>query len=180
MKRLTLVLGGARSGKSRHAEGLGAAYAGKRAYIATAEAIDAEMHERIARHRSGRGDGWETIEAPLDLAAALAGAKAPFVLVDCITVWLGNLMHHNRDLAAEVTALCEVLGQVRANVVIVSNEVGLSVVPENRMARAFRDAQGIANQRIAEIAGEVIFVAAGLPLVLKKPTTRRAPKPAAD
>ena len=172
MKRLTLVLGGARSGKSRHAEGLGAAYAGKRAYIATAEAI--------ARHRSGRGDGWETIEAPLDLAAALAGAKAPFVLVDCITVWLGNLMHHNRDLAAEVTALCEVLGQVRANVVIVSNEVGLSVVPENRMARAFRDAQGIANQRIAEIAGEVIFVAAGLPLVLKKPTTRRAPKPAAD
>ncbi|MFT3986571.1 bifunctional adenosylcobinamide kinase/adenosylcobinamide-phosphate guanylyltransferase [Aestuariivirga sp.] len=173
MKKVTLVLGGARSGKSRHAEALGSSYAGRRIYIATAENTDAEMADRIARHRAGRGEGWDTVEAPLDLASAIASAKAPFVLVDCITVWLGNLMHHNRDLAAELDVLCQMLAAVQTRVVIVSNEVGLSVVPENRMARAFRDAQGIANQRIAELADEVVFVAAGLPLLLKKATTRR-------
>ena len=167
MRRLTLVLGGARSGKSRHAEGLAATYAEK-TYIATAEAFDDEMRERIARHQTQRGEGWTTLEAPLDLAGELAAASG-FVLVDCITVWLGNLMHHERDVPAELDRLIGVLDRVEARVVLVSNEVGLSIVPENAMARRFRDLQGIANQRLAEAADEVIFVAAGLPLTLKSP-----------
>ena len=167
MRRVTLVLGGARSGKSRHAEGLAATYAEK-TYIATAEAFDDEMRQRIALHQDRRGAGWTTIEAPLDLPAALSGA-AHFVLVDCITVWLGNLMHHERDVGAELDRLIGALDRTEARVVLVSNEVGLSIVPENAMARRFRDLQGIANQRLAETADEVIFVAAGLPLILKSP-----------
>lgn len=165
MRRVTLVLGGARSGKSRHAEGLAATYAEK-TYIATAEAFDDEMRGRIARHRAQRGDGWETVEAPLALSDAIAAARG-FVLVDCITVWIGNLMHHARDVEAELDRLIAVLEQMESRVVLVSNEVGLSIVPENAMARRFRDLQGIANQRLAERADEVVFVAAGLPLTLK-------------
>jgi len=176
---LTLVLGGARSGKSLYAESLAH---GNKTYIATAEAFDEEMTERIARHRNQRGDGWATIEAPLELAAVLSNPsfrRKPesmaadlrrsdeFVLVDCITVWIGNLMHHERDIRAEVARLCDTLRTVTADIVVVSNEVGLSVVPENAMARRFRDEQGLANQRIAEIADRVVFLAAGLPLVLK-------------
>lgn len=167
MRRVTLVLGGARSGKSRHAEGLAAIHA-ERTYIATAEVTDAEMQDRIARHRAQRGDGWMTVEAPLDLAGALADARG-FVLADCITVWIGNLMHHGEDVPAALDRLIRVLERHEARIVIVSNEVGLSIVPENAMARQFRDLQGIANQRLAEVADEVIFVAAGLPLVLKSP-----------
>lgn len=165
MRRMTLVLGGARSGKSRHAEGLAATYAEK-TYIATAEAFDDEMRERIARHQARRGEGWTTVEVPLDLAGALT-AISGFVLVDCITVWLGNLMHHGRDVDRELDRLLAVLERIEARVVMVSNEVGLSVVPENPMARRFRDLQGVANQRLAEAADEVVFVAAGLPLTLK-------------
>ncbi len=168
MSFITFVLGGARSGKSRYAEGLAAKHRGPKTYIATAEAIDTEMRDRIALHRTQRGEGWNTLEAPLDLVATLAGSKTGFVLVDCITVWIGNLMHHRRDVHAEIQNLCETLSATKTRIVIVSNEVGLGIVPDNALARAFRDEQGFANQRIAEIADEVIFVAAGLPTVLKK------------
>ncbi len=174
---MTFVLGGARSGKSRYAEGLAAKHRGRKTYIATAETIDNEMRERIARHREQRGDGWQTREALLDLVTTLNACKNGFVLIDCITVWIGNLMHHRRDVKAAVAELCEALAHTTARVVVVSNEVGLSIVPGNVLARAFRDEQGFANQRLAEVADEVIFVAAGLPMVLKK--RRRKPPPKA-
>ena len=164
---LTLVLGGARSGKSAYAESL---VAGPGAvYVATAEAIDEEMRERIARHHARRGAGWTTVEAPLDLAAALR-AHAPGasgVLVDCLTVWLGNLMHAGRDIDREAASLLESLAVPPVPVVLVANEVGLGVVPDNPMARAFRDHAGRLNQALAARAGRVVLVTAGLPLVLK-------------
>jgi adenosylcobinamide kinase/adenosylcobinamide-phosphate guanylyltransferase len=166
MSRITLVLGGARSGKSSFAEGLARQHGGPRTYIATAEAFDDEMRQRIARHRAQRaGDGWQTIEAPLDPAAVLP--REGLVLLDCVTVWLGNLMHHDRDLPAEVAKLCAALERCPAEVILVSNEVGLSIVPENAMARRFRDQQGLANQALARISENVYFIAAGLPLKLK-------------
>ncbi len=176
MSFVTFVLGGARSGKSRYAEGLAAKHRGSKTYIATAEAIDAEMQDRIAQHRKQRGEGWNTLEAPLDLVSAVAAQRTGLVLIDCITVWINNLMHRGRDVRAEIQKLCEVLSATDARVVMVSNEVGLGIVPDNALARAFRDEQGFANQRIAEIADEVIFLAAGVPMVLKKrrrkPTSR--------
>lgn len=175
MSRVTFILGGARSGKSRYAEALAEKHRGAKTYIATAEAIDTEMRERIALHRSRRKEAWVTREAPLDLVAVLAEARTGFVLIDCITVWIGNLMHHRRDVPAEVARLCVALDKSKARIVVVSNEVGLSIVPENAMARAFRDEQGFANQRIADIADTVVFVAAGLPLALKKLSRRRGP-----
>jgi len=166
MSRLTLVLGGARSGKSRFAENLARRHGGPRTYIATAEPFDDEMRQRIARHRDQRaGDGWQTLEAPLDPAAVLP--REGLVLLDCVTVWLGNLMHHGRDLKAEVAKLCAALEACPAEVILVSNEVGLSIVPENAMARRFRDEQGLANQALAAISDDVFFIAAGLPLKLK-------------
>lgn len=166
MSRLTLVLGGARSGKSRFAETLARQHGGPRSYIATAEAFDDEMRQRIARHRDQRaGDGWQTIEAPLDPAAVLP--REGLVLLDCVTVWLGNLMHHGRDLKSEVAKLCAALEACPAEVILVSNEVGLSIVPENAMARRFRDEQGLANQALAAVSDTVYFIAAGLPLRLK-------------
>lgn len=165
--RRTLVLGGARSGKSRFAEGLAQGFDGRKTYIATAEAFDEEMRQRIARHRAERaGAGWTTIEAPLDPAAALRAAEG-FVLLDCVTVWLGNLMHHGRSIEESIDSLLSALAQTRARVVLVSNEVGLSIVPENAIARRFRDEQGIANQKLSGVVDEVFFIAAGLPLKLK-------------
>lgn len=165
--RITLVLGGARSGKSRFAETLAAPYQGPKTYIATAEDFDDEMRARIARHRADRASaGWTSVEAPLDPVSALARAEG-FVLIDCVTVWLGNLMHHGKDIAKSIDALCAALRHAESRTVLVSNEVGLSIVPENAMARRFRDEQGFANQRLAEVADEVFFVAAGLPLKLK-------------
>lgn len=169
----TLILGGARSGKSGYAEGLAeaAAEAGSPpVYLATAEPGDTEMTARIAQHRVRRGDRWRTVEAPLDLAAALAedhARKAP-VLVDCLTLWLANLMAAGRDPEAEAAGLIVALDSRAAPVFLVSNEVGLGIVPDNALARAFRDAAGLLNQRIAARAERVIFVAAGLPLVLKE------------
>jgi adenosylcobinamide kinase/adenosylcobinamide-phosphate guanylyltransferase len=164
---VTLVLGGARSGKSRYAEAL----IGERpaVYIATATAGDEEMAARIRAHRARRGTNWITREAPLDLAAALAAddrAGRP-VLVDCLTLWLSNLLLAGRDPAAEATALIERLPRLAAPIVFVANEVGLGIVPENDLARRFRDAAGRLNQDLAAAADRVVFVAAGLPLTLK-------------
>ena len=167
MSRVTLILGGARSGKSRFAEGLARARAAPKTYIATAEPFDDEMRQRIAKHRDQRaGEGWSTIEAPLDPAAAIRAARG-LVLLDCVTVWLGNLMHHEQDIAPAVDGLCAALGETGAEVLLVSNEVGLSIVPENALARRFRDEQGFLNQRLSSLADEVYFIAAGLPLRLK-------------
>lgn len=164
---MTLVLGGARSGKSRFAEGLARGFDGPRTYVATAEPFDEEMRQRIAKHREQRaGDGWVTVEAPLDPASVIRRVHG-LVLLDCVTVWLGNLMHHERDISAAVGDLAGALGETAARIILVSNEVGLSIVPENAMARRFRDEQGFANQRLAAAADEVYFIAAGLPLKLK-------------
>lgn len=163
----TLVLGGARSGKSAYAENL--LNGGPALYLATGQAFDDEMAERIRLHRDRRGPHWDTMEEPLELAAALDRVLDPArpVLVDCLTLWISNLMHAGRDVDAETGSLCEVLARPRGPVVLVSNEVGLGLVPDNRLAREFRDHQGRVNQRVAQICCRVVFVAAGLPLLLK-------------
>ncbi|MGE0006694.1 MAG: bifunctional adenosylcobinamide kinase/adenosylcobinamide-phosphate guanylyltransferase [Parvibaculaceae bacterium] len=171
MRRLTLVLGGARSGKSRYAEGLARRHRGRPTYVATAETTDQEMAERISRHRAERGARWRTIEAPLDLVGALRQAEGArtFTLVECLTVWINNLIYHGKDVTGEIERLCESLAGAKGHVVVVSNEVGLGIVPDNALARRFRDEAGRANQAIAAAADEVVFIAAGLPMILKKP-----------
>ena len=167
---MTLVLGGARSGKSAHAERLALGAGGEPVYIATAEAHDEEMAERIARHRADRqGRGWTTVEEPLDLAGAIGREARPgrSLLVDCLTLWLSNVMLAGRDPADAQAALVTALGGAAAPVVLVSNEVGLGLVPETPLGRAFRDAQGRLNMRMAEQADRVILMAAGLPLLMK-------------
>ena len=165
---LTLVIGGARSGKSAFAEGLMIGSGRPRRYIATAEAWDDEMRDRIARHRADRGTGWITVEAPLDLAAALAAVRAEeAVLVDCATLWLTNHLLADHDIAAETGRLLAALSACPAPVVIVTNETGWGIVPENALARRFRDEQGRLNQRLAGDADLVVAVMAGLPMVLK-------------
>jgi adenosylcobinamide kinase/adenosylcobinamide-phosphate guanylyltransferase len=167
---VTLVLGGARSGKSANAERLALGAGGEPVYIATAEAHDEEMAERIARHRADRqGRGWTTVEEPLDLVGAIGREARPgrSLLVDCLTLWLSNVMLAGRDPSDEQAALAAALCGATAPVVLVSNEVGLGLVPETPLGRAFRDAQGRLNQAIAARADRVVFVAAGLPLTLK-------------
>ncbi len=164
--RLSLVVGGARSGKSSLAERLVRASGLPRTYIATAEAWDDEMADRIARHRDDRGADWRTVEAPRDLAGALAGAGGA-VLIDCATLWLTNVMLAGADVGAEAAGLLAALAAHPGPVVVVSNEVGWGIVPENALARAFRDEQGRLNQQIAAAADLVLGVMAGLPMVLK-------------
>ena len=165
----TLVLGGARSGKSRLAEQLVEASGRNPVYVATATAGDGEMANRIAQHRERRGDRWRTVEEPVDLCGALQDAAAPqnAVLVDCLTLWLTNLMLGEADIAGETDRLVRLLPALTGPVVLVSNEVGLGIVPENAMARAFRDHAGRLHQAVAGEAEQVLFVAAGLPLTLK-------------
>lgn len=163
---LSLVTGGARSGKSALAERLVRLCPAPHIYIATAEARDDEMRDRIARHRLDRSTGWQTVEAPLGLAAALEAAKGS-VLIDCATLWLSNHMLAGNDPGAETARLLATLARVPGPVVVVSNEVGWGIVPDNALARRFRDAQGRLNQRLAAQAGLAVAVIAGLPLVLK-------------
>jgi adenosylcobinamide kinase / adenosylcobinamide-phosphate guanylyltransferase len=169
LPHLTLILGGARSGKSRHAESLITASASPPwVYVATAQALDAEMTERIAHHRARRGAGWQTIEAPHDLAGAIDNAPLDAaLLVDCLTLWLTNRMLAEADVDADTAALEAALARRHAPAVLVSNEVGSGVVPDNALARRFADLQGRLNQRIAGSADRVVLVVAGLPLTLK-------------
>ncbi len=168
LPRFTLVTGGARSGKSAFAERLVVQSGRPRRYIATAEAWDDEMRDRIAQHQTNRAEGWTTIEAPLDLASALTDARdVEAVLVDCATLWLTNHLLAENDLTAQTEALISALAACPAPVIIVSNEVGWGIVPDNALARRFRDEQGRLNQRLAQNAGLVVTVIAGLPLVLK-------------
>nr|WP_316654619.1 bifunctional adenosylcobinamide kinase/adenosylcobinamide-phosphate guanylyltransferase [uncultured Gellertiella sp.] len=164
-----LVLGGARSGKSRFAEDLVLSSGLGRHYLATGRAWDEEMRARIDKHRDDRGPGWVTVEEPVDLVSALVAIDAPenIVLVDCLTLWVTNLMLEERDMAAEFASLAAFVARARARLVFVTNEVGLGIVPENRMARVFRDHAGRLHQMIAAIADEVYFIAAGLPLKMK-------------
>ena len=170
---VTLVLGGARSGKSLYAEKLLDRHDGK-IFIATAEAAfepgDAEMAARIEEHRKRRGPGWETIEEPLDLAAALSAHARPGapVLVDCLTLWLANIMAAGRDPEAETGALVETLATLAGPVVLVSNEVGLGIVPDNALARAYMDNAGRMNQAVAAAADRVVAMQAGLARTLKE------------
>jgi len=165
--KLTLVLGGARSGKSRYAESLIARLPPPWIYVATAEAGDAEMAERIARHRARRGPNWRTIEATHNLEQVLAACRSEPVLVDCLTLWLSNLMLANGAVEEEMTRVEKALLAATAPKVVVANEVGYGIVPDHPLGRRFRDAQGILNQRIAALADHVVLVVAGLPVPLK-------------
>jgi adenosylcobinamide kinase / adenosylcobinamide-phosphate guanylyltransferase len=165
---LTLVLGGARSGKSRHAEALVTALPKPWLYIATGEPRDNEMAARIAEHRARRGNHWQTIEAPRDLPAALARVPAgAAVLIDCLTLWLSNVMLAGADIDAEAARLEQSLVGRTGPVVLVANEVGLGIVPENALARRFRDAAGRLNQRLAGLADRVVLLVAGIPVKVK-------------
>jgi adenosylcobinamide kinase/adenosylcobinamide-phosphate guanylyltransferase len=163
-------LGGARSGKSRYAERIveGTAICGT--YCATAEAADAEMAERIAAHRARRGPFWRTIETPLALAPTILNeaAREQPLLVDCLTLWLSNLLLAGRPIDEEAGVLCSALRRTTGPAVLVANEVGMGLVPETPLGRRFRDAAGCLNQQVAALADRVVFVAAGLPLVLKE------------
>ena len=166
MAALTLILGGARSGKTAHAL---TASPAPHCYIATAQALDGEMEARIAAHKLERGETWGLAEAPLDLASAIRteAAENRTLLVDCLTLWLSNLMHEKRNIDQETDALIDAARAAPGRIVMVSNEVGLGLVPMEKLSRDFRDAQGRLNQRIAAAADHVRFIAAGLPLILK-------------
>ncbi len=167
--KVTLVMGGARSGKSSFAQRLAEDCDSDLVYIATAQAFDAEMTERITRHQSDRGPRWQTIECPLDLSDALAlhQGNGRIILVDCLTLWLSNLMLGDHDIAEATSKLTTVLKNAAGTVILVSNEVGQGIVPDNVLARTFRDEAGWLNQTIARAADEVWFVTAGLAQRLK-------------
>ncbi|TCH98170.1 bifunctional adenosylcobinamide kinase/adenosylcobinamide-phosphate guanylyltransferase [Roseococcus sp. SYP-B2431] len=164
---ITLVLGGARSGKSRHAEALVQAESPPWTYIATAESYDPEMTARIAQHRARRPAGWVTVDAPRELPEAIAAAGVAPLLVDCLTLWLSNLMLAEAELDAATGSLLAALLARAAPTVLVSNEVGSGIVPATPLGRRFRDAQGRLNQQVAAVAGRVELVVAGIPLRLK-------------
>lgn len=168
MTRL-FVLGGARSGKSRYAQQRAEALAGSHVFIATAEAWDEEMADRIARHRADRDARWETVDAPRDLVAALdaASGSGAVVLVDCLTLWASNLLLVDADMEEATAALAEAIARFEGELILVANETGLGIVPDNALARRFRDAAGRINQAVAAIAGEVVLVVAGLPMRVK-------------
>ena len=171
--RTALVLGGARSGKSAYAQSLAEPHGRDRLYLATGSAGDEEMAERIARHQSHRGRGWTTLEEPLEVAAALTAQARPsrMVVVDCLTLWLSNLMLAGRDPGPAIRALAEAVGDLAGPAILVSNEVGMGIVPDHKLGREFRDWQGRANREIGAACDAVIFVAAGLPLQLKPAAT---------
>lgn len=165
----TLITGGARSGKSRRALQLAQAASGERVFIATAEPSDTEMAERIARHQAERDATFRTVEAPLNLVQTLETEVSPnrVVVVDCLTLWLSNVMHHGRDVRGETCALTAYLAGAPGPVILVSNEVGMGLVPETRLGRDFRDAQGGLNRDVAAACHRVEFMVAGLPLTVK-------------
>jgi adenosylcobinamide kinase / adenosylcobinamide-phosphate guanylyltransferase len=171
--RSALILGGARSGKSAYAQALAEAHAFERLYLATATPGDEEMAARIARHQAERGKGWITLEEPLDVASALLthARIGRVVVVDCLTLWLSNLMLAGRDPGPDVSALADAIRALAGPAILISNEVGMGIVPEHRLGREFRDWQGRVNREIGAACDAVIFVAAGLPLQLKPAAT---------
>lgn len=168
LAKLILILGGASSGKSAFAERLVTETGAPRVYLATAQAFDDEMRSKISDHQTMRGAGWRTLETPLDPADALAKVTGDeVVLLDCATMWLSNHLLAESDIPSQTQSLLSALANCAGRVVVVSNEVGLDVVPENTLARRFRDAQGKLNQQIAAQADLAVLVVAGLPMVLK-------------
>ena len=169
MAQIQFVLGGARSGKSAHAEGLAETAGSNPIYIATAEIFDQEMESRIELHRERRGPHWQLVEAPLDLPEALAKADNPdsVILIDCLSVWITNVLVHERDTDAACRALVDCLANCSGHVILVASETGLGIIPENKLSRQFRDANGRLNQAVAAVANEVFFVAAGIALRIK-------------
>ncbi len=168
MAKSILITGGARSGKSTLAEAIVLGLGTPAVYIATAEALDDEMSQRIAAHRARRGAEWRTLAAPLELARALQDSDGgPPRLVDCLTLWVSNLMHAGRDPVAEAEALCALLPRLQAPVVFVTNEVGSGIVPGNALARAFRDQAGLCNQKLALACDELWLCVSGYPLKVK-------------
>jgi adenosyl cobinamide kinase/adenosyl cobinamide phosphate guanylyltransferase len=171
--RVVLVLGGARSGKSRYARILGEAFDGRRLFVATAQALDDEMTQRVENHKRERGDLWETLEEPTEIISAIIDGQKrhDVILIDCLTLWLSNLlMAHGDDhekIESDVQELVGCLEHTRTPVILVSNEVGLSIVPDNRLGRVFRDLAGRLNQRIARVADRVVFMVAGIPTDIK-------------
>jgi len=163
------VLGGARSGKSRYAQARAEAAGANPVFVATAEAFDDEMRERIARHRADRDMRWTTVEAPRELPAAIdaVNGEGAVVLVDCLTLWVSNLLLADANIARAGQQLRDAIGRFEGTLILVANEVGLGIVPDNALARAFRDAAGQLNQSVAATAAEVVLVTAGLPLTLK-------------
>ncbi len=170
---IILVTGGVRSGKSYFAFNKAVSLSGKKVFLATAEALDEEMQSRIEEHRKLRGPDWDTVEEPLDISRALRDAQKKYqvVLLDCITLWLSNLLTRKSLDEGEAKELIEefadILPSLECDLVVVSNEVGMGVVPENRLARVFRDLTGLANQRVGEAASEAYFMVSGLPMKLK-------------
>ena len=164
---IVLLLGGARSGKSRIAQARAEARSGALVYLATGEALDAEMADRIAKHRAERGARWRTVEVPLELPEAIRQENGRVVLVDCLTLWLSNLLLGEHDVAAATGHLLAALEDAGGTVLLVSNEVGMGIVPENALARRFRDEAGRLHQQVATVATEVSLVAAGLMLRMK-------------
>lgn len=164
-----LVLGGARSGKSRYAQARAEALDAELVFIATAQAFDTEMSERIARHRDDRGDRWTTVEAPVELATAIRTEcrEDRVLLIDCLTLWTSNLLLAERDIPAATAELVAAIDDAVGPLILVSNEVGLGIVPDNELARRFRDDAGRVNQQVAAAVDEAMFIAAGLPLRLK-------------
>jgi adenosylcobinamide kinase / adenosylcobinamide-phosphate guanylyltransferase len=173
--RSLLVLGGARSGKSAYALKVAEASCAERLYVATARPGDEEMAARIARHQADRGRGWTTLEEPLEVARALASEARPgrAIVVDCLTLWLANLMLAGRDPEPAVAGLADAVAALAGPAILVSNEVGMGIVPDHKLGREFRDWQGRANEEIARVCDRAIFIAAGLPLQLKPAATPR-------
>lgn len=164
-----LVTGGARSGKSRHAQAMAEATGGTLIYIATAQAFDDEMADRIGRHQADRDARWRTVEAPIDLAQAIRAADAAgsTILVDCLTLWVSNILLADMDIETELAALIDAIGDARGRLIFVTNEVGMGIVPDNALARAFRDLAGMVNQRVAAAVDTVDLAVSGLTLRLK-------------
>lgn len=169
MAKITLVLGGARSGKSSYAEVAAGKSERKKIYIATAEVCDDEMGERVGKHRLRRGGDWKTVEIPIDIAEQITNSNYvnSVILVDCLTLWLSNLLYKKINITQYINKLIEALKETQAEVILVSNEVGLGIVPENALARQFRDYAGMLHQQVAEVADEVVLVVAGIPVKIK-------------
>ncbi|MBI4688889.1 MAG: bifunctional adenosylcobinamide kinase/adenosylcobinamide-phosphate guanylyltransferase [Nitrospirae bacterium] len=167
--KIVFITGGARSGKSSFALKEASKIKGKRAYIATAEALDEEMKERIKLHRKHRGNKWDTYEEPLKIGTLIKEihGKYDVIIVDCLTLWLSNLMLNNKTIEKEIESFILSLSTIHCSLFTVSNEVGMGIVPENEMARRFRDMAGRLNQKVAEIADEGYLIVSGIPLKIK-------------
>jgi adenosylcobinamide kinase/adenosylcobinamide-phosphate guanylyltransferase len=170
-KKIIFITGGARSGKSTYTLEDASRLTGKKAYIATAEALDEEMRDRIENHKKQRGKDWDTYEEPLRIAEVIQEIEGKYtaIVIDCLTLWLSNIMQSGLNISQEIAKLIETLRITHhtSHIYLVSNEVGMGIVPENDMARKFRDMAGILNQKVAEISDEVYLLVAGIPIKIK-------------